>query len=73
MKLNDKNIYSSIAEARKSRNISQTELSKMTGIIQADISRIETGKANPTINVLKRIADALEMNLNLSFEDKVNL
>ena len=73
MKLSDKNIYSSIAEARKSKNISQTELSKMTGIIQADISRIENGKANPTINVLKRIADALEMNLNLSFEDRVSL
>lgn len=70
MKLNDKKIYTSFAEARKSKNISQIELSKRTGIIQADISRIETGKANPTINVLKRLADALEMNVNLFFEDK---
>jgi len=70
MKLSDKRIYASIAEARKARNISQTELSRMTGIIQADISRIENGKANPTINVLKRLADALEMNLNLFYEAK---
>ena len=38
-KLNAKNIYYSFAEARKARNISQVELSKKTGIIQADISR----------------------------------
>ena len=37
-KLNAKNIYYSFAEARKARNISQVELSKKTGIIQADIS-----------------------------------
>ena len=70
MKLSGKRIYSSIAEARKSRNMSQTELSRMTGIIQADISRIENGKANPTINVLKRLADALQMNLNLLYEPR---
>ncbi len=64
--MNDKEIYSSIAKARKSQNISQQELSKMTGIIQADISRIENGKANPTINVITRLADALGMSLNLS-------
>ena len=69
-KLNAKNIYCSFAEARKARNISQVELSKMTGIIQADISRIENGKANPTLDVLKRLAEALEMKINISFEDK---
>ena len=70
MKLNDKEIYSELAKARKAKNISQQELSKMTGIIQADISRIENGKANPTINILKRIAEALDMNLNFYFENK---
>ncbi|MBS7295619.1 MAG: helix-turn-helix transcriptional regulator [Treponema sp.] len=69
-KLNAKNIYYSFAEARKARNISQVELSKKTGIIQADISRIENGKANPTLDVLKRLAEALEMKINISFEDK---
>ena len=69
-KLNAKNIYYCFAEARKARNISQVELSKKTGIIQADISRIENGKANPTLDVLKRLAEALEMKINISFEDK---
>jgi transcriptional regulator with XRE-family HTH domain len=70
MKTDDKKTYLSIAEARKARNISQLELSKMSGIIQADISRIENGKANPTINVLKRLAEAMGMTLNIYFEDK---
>ncbi len=70
MKLKDKKTYLSFAEARKTKKISQIELSKMTGIIQADISRIENGKANPTINVLKRLAEAMEMNLNIFLEDK---
>lgn len=70
MKSNDKKIYSSFAEARKARNISQTELSKRTGIIQADISRLERGKSNPTLDILKRIAQALEMNLNITLEEK---
>lgn len=70
MKLKDKKTYLSFAEARKAKKISQIELSKMTGIIQADISRIENGKANPTINVLKRLAEAMEMNLNIFLEDK---
>ncbi len=69
MKLNDKEIYSAIAKARKSKNISQQELSRMTGIIQADISRIENGKANPTINVITRLADALGISLNFSIDN----
>lgn len=70
MESEDKKIYSSFAEARKSRNISQIELSRRSGVIQADISRIENGKANPTINVLNRLADALGMKVNISFEEK---
>lgn len=70
MESNVKKIYSSFAEARKSRNISQIELSRRSGVIQADISRIENGKANPTINVLNRLADALGMKVNISFEEK---
>ncbi len=69
MKSNDKKIYTSFSEARKARNISQIELSKKTGIIQADISRLETGKANPTLDILKRIAQALKMNLNITLEE----
>ena len=68
--MNDKEIFSTIAKTRKAKNISQQELSKMTGIIQADISRIENGKSNPTINVITRLADALGMKVTLSSNDE---
>ena len=70
MKLNDKKQFYSLEEARKYLNISQVELSKKTGIIQADISRIERGSANPSISILKRLAESMGMNLKIIFELK---
>ena len=70
MKLNNKKQFYSLEEARKYLNISQVELSKKTGIIQADISRIERGIANPSISILKRLAESMGMNLKIIFELK---
>ncbi|MCX4321214.1 MAG: helix-turn-helix transcriptional regulator [Lachnospiraceae bacterium] len=39
----------------------------MTGINQADISRIERGFSNPSISTLKRLAVGLGKNLNIEF------
>jgi len=41
------------------------ELAAATGLDQADISRIESGAANPTERTLLRIADALDADLRL--------
>ena len=68
--MNAKRTFTSLAEARKYANLSQISLAKKAGVIQADISRIETGLANPTLNVLKRIAAALDMRLKIVLEEK---
>jgi len=69
MKMKPKNnhpeINRVIAEARKSRGITQTQLSQKTGISQCDISRIETGQANPSVKTLKRVAAGLNMCIKL--------
>ena len=44
---------------RKKLKISQKELSKITGIQQSSISKIESGKYNPSILLIQRIADGL--------------
>ena len=49
-----------ISEARMEKGLSQRELSKKTGIMQADISKIEQGKGNPTIITLQRISKSLD-------------
>ena len=54
-------------KAREEKNMTQIELSKLTGISQADISRLENGDANPTIEMLNRIATAFGKKLELQF------
>lgn len=54
-------------DARISQNITQKELSDITGITQADISRIENGTRNPSLAMVKRIAAGLGMQLRLEF------
>ena len=60
----------SLIDARKSRNMTQKQLAQRTGVNQADISKIETGNGNPTLNLLKRLADGMDMNLKLEFVPK---
>lgn len=56
-----------IIKARSDKNITQKELSIKTGINQADISKIETGTRKPSLKILERIADALDMALKIQF------
>jgi len=52
-------------DARVSRGLTQAELSELTGVPQADISRIERGAGNPTESTLQRLAHALNRRLEL--------
>ena len=66
--MNDKTTFSSLEDARKYTNLTQNQLSQKTGITQCDISKIERNKANPTINVLQRLANAMNMKIRIVFE-----
>lgn len=60
-------IIQTLIDARKKSGITQSELSKLTGIAQGDISNIETGNANPSIKTLQRLAAALGKKLKIEF------
>ena len=60
-------IIQTLIDARKMSGITQSELSKLTGIAQGDISNIETGNANPSIKTLQRLAAALGKKLKIEF------
>lgn len=60
-------IIQALIDARKKQNITQKELSNRTGITQADISRIENGTRNPSLEMVKRLAKGLGMRLKLEF------
>ena len=59
-------VANAIAEARNKTGLSQKELAKLTGIDQSDISKIERGVGNPSINTLDRIAKALDAKLKVN-------
>ncbi len=63
-------IIKAIVDARTSQNLTQKELAARTGINQADISKLENGTRNPTINLLKRLADGMGMTLKIEFVPK---
>ena len=53
---------------RNELNLSQMELAKLVGTKQSAISRLERGDGNTTINTLRRIADALDADLDISLK-----
>ena len=46
-------VIRAIVDARTSQNLTQKELAERTGINQADISKLENGTRNPSVNLLK--------------------
>lgn len=57
-----------LIEARLKRNISQRDLAEKANTTQAVISRIEAMNSNPSIGLLKRLAQALGTKLKIGFE-----
>lgn len=59
-------LIESIILARKEKNLTQKELSELTGISQADLSKIENGNTNPSLNTLLKLAKGLGKKLQVS-------
>lgn len=60
-------IAQAMIDAREKAGMTQQKLSEMTGIAQADISKLEHGSANPSIKTLQRLATGLGMVLHIEF------
>lgn len=60
-------IIRAMIEARKEKNLTQKDLSEITGIAQADISKLENGTANPSIKTLQRLAKGMGMSMKIEF------
>lgn len=55
------NIGSTIRLLRKKKKISQKELSELSNISQTYLSQLESGKRNPSIEILQSIGEVLEI------------
>ena len=60
-------IIQAIIDARKSSGLTQKQLSERTGITQADISKLESGNANPSLKTMQRLAYGMGMRLKVEF------
>ena len=52
-----------LAEARRAKKLSQAQVASLAGVDQADVSDIERGAANPTLNRLEAVATAIGMEI----------
>ena len=66
-------VIKAMVETRISKNLTQQQLAERTGINQADISKLENGTRNPSIKLLKRLADGMDMALKIEFIPKKRL
>ena len=56
-----------ILQLRKKKKMSQAQLAKKIGTKQSNVARMESGQQNFSMDTLEKIADALGLNLNISF------
>ena len=53
-------LHNNLAEVRKEKGLSQSELAKMVGVSRNTISSIETGQFNPTAKLALILCIALD-------------
>lgn len=58
---------------REKRGLTQKELAERLGTTQSAIARLEAGNVSPSLPTLDRVADALGVELSISFVDLTDL
>lgn len=60
-------IIKQIIKTRLEQNLTQSDLAKKVGTAQSNISRLESGNYNPTLEFLEKVATSLGKKLKVSF------
>jgi transcriptional regulator with XRE-family HTH domain len=60
-----------VYDRRVELGLSQVELAERAGMTQPQVSRLETGGVTPTLTLLRRLAKALDAELNVTFTPHV--
>ena len=64
------NVGSVLSAAMEKKHINQTALAQQVGVSQSYISQICSGRKVPTVSVLDRISDCLEMDVQDFFREE---
>ena len=62
-----------LKERREILNITQDDLAALAGVGLRTLKAIESGKGNPTLGTLNKLADVLGMELKLEVRKNVNV
>lgn len=65
-----KNLIDQLVRLRKAKKITQADISEITGIQRPNISRLESGKYNPTLDMVVRVADSIGYELEITLKEK---
>ncbi|TVQ50422.1 MAG: XRE family transcriptional regulator [Saprospirales bacterium] len=65
-------IAEQIKKIRKEKGLSQQDVADKLSMNRVQYNRIETGNSDPTMNILRRIANVLDINVVEFFEAKNN-
>lgn len=68
----NKNIGSSIRSLRKQRKMTLEQVANKTGLSISFLSQVELSKSSVTLTSLRKIADALNVNISYFFEEDVD-
>ncbi len=67
-----KKLIEQLIRYRKSKKITQADISDNTGIQRPNISRLESGKYNPTLDMIVRVADSIGLEVEINLKEKNN-
>ena len=62
-------IIRQVIQSRIEQNITQKELADRIGITQSNISRLESGNYNPSLEFLKKVASGLGKEIHIEFRE----
>lgn len=65
-------IIEAIKARRESLRVTQQALSDLSGVALGALKKFESGKGNPTLSTLKKLCDALGLEITLSVKKTIN-
>ena len=65
------NLINTIKERRENLKVNQENLAKLAGVGLRTLKQFESGKGNPTIQTIQKIADVLGLEVCLKVKTKI--
>lgn len=65
-----RNLVKQYVEYRKRKTLTQEDLARNMGVKRPNISRFETGAYNPTLDLLVKMAECMDLELEITLRER---